>query len=116
MMNPREDWDDEIVGDALDVLQDLVLWQLVPERWAQVGGILDRIISALATRDVEELHDAVADLELNGPVRALRIGSTGETGIPEPILERRNTLVHALTDERKAPIPMEADRGDQSAR
>ncbi len=112
-MTPPEDWDAETVGDALDVLQEIVLWELLPERWEQVGRILDRITAALAANDVEDLRDAVADLELTGPVRALRIGGTGERGIPEPVLERRNTLVHALTEERRAAPGTEADHGDQ---
>lgn len=115
-MTSPEDWDAETVGDALDVLQDLVLWELGPERWQQVDAILGRITSALATRDIEDLRDAVADLELSGPVRALRIGSTSERGIPEPVLERRNTLVYALTEERQVATGTEAGRGDEPAR
>ena len=127
-MDRPDDWDAETVGDALDLLQDLVLWELVPGRWEQVGAILDRITAALTTHDAEQLRDAVADLELSGPVRALRIGSTGERGIPEPVLDRRNTLVHTLAEERKlaeehklaeerkAATGEEAGRGDQPAR
>jgi hypothetical protein len=115
-MNPPADWDAETVDDALDVLQDLVLWELVPERWARVDSIIDRITVALAARDAGDLRDAVADLELSGPIRALRIGSTGERGIPEPVLDRRNSLVHALTAEKKAAARTEAGRDDRLAR
>lgn len=121
IMDPS-DLDAETVGDALDVLQDLVLWELAPERWEHVGVVLGHITTALAGREAEALRDAVADLELSGPVRALRIGSADEHGIPEPVLELRNTLVHRLTreqrrtEERRAATGTEAGRGDQPAR
>jgi hypothetical protein len=109
-MDRLDDWDAETVGDALDVLQDLVLWELAPPRWAQVERILDRIATALAARDAEDLRDAIADLELSGPVRALLIGRDGMGGIPEPVLDRRNELVHALTREQ-SPGPATAAEG-----
>src|SRR5262245_22139687 len=90
-------WDSETVNDALGVLGDLPLWQLSPPRWAQVGQTLDQLATAYLTGDVYGFRDAVADLELSGPVRALRIGSTQATGIPEPVLERRNSMVYELT-------------------
>jgi hypothetical protein len=101
-MRPPQDWDTETVGDALDVVQDLELWKLPPDGWERVTAILDRVAAALATRDLDSLADAVADLELSAPDRVLRIGSRVERGIPEPVLERRNTLVHALTREHRA--------------
>jgi hypothetical protein len=114
------DWDAETVDDALDVLQDLASWELAPQRWEQVARILERIAAAAAARDAEDLRGAVADLELSGPVRALRIGGAGASGIPEPVLDRRNTLVHALSQERSpgsatGPAP-EAGRGAEPAR
>jgi hypothetical protein len=96
-------WDAETVDDALDVLQDLVLWELVPERWDQVDHLLTRIAQAFAAGDADELRQTLADLELSGPVRALRIGGTPVNGIPEPVLDRRNTLVHNLSQERRRP-------------
>lgn len=107
-------WDDETVQDAIDVLQDLVLWELTAQRWEHAARILDRIAAALSARDVEELRDAVAELELSGPVRLSRIGSALKTGIPQPVFDRRNTLVHALTAEQ--PMQPEDDRGRQKPR
>lgn len=116
-MDSSERWDAETVGDALDVLQDLVLWELAPERWAQVDQLVARIGVAFAAGDDDELREAVAALELSGPVRATRIGANQVSGIPEPVLDRRNTLVHELGREQsKPPTTTEAGRGDQSAR
>jgi len=114
-MDRPDGWDDETVDDALDVLQDLVLWELVPERWDQVDRLLTRIGEAFAAADADEFRAAVADLELSGPVRALRIGGTNVIGIQEPVLERRNTLVHTLNQQRRQPS-VEAGHGDQPAR
>jgi hypothetical protein len=111
-------WDDETAQDAVDVLRDLVLWEMTAQRWEHVAEILRRIDTALTAGDADELREAVAELELSGPVRILRIGSKTVTGIPQPVLDRRNTLVHALTagrsDERQtAP---EDGRGRQQPR
>ena len=101
-MRPPQDWDTETVGDALDVARDLVLWELGSEQWERVGVILDRIGAALATGDPGGFSDALVELELSAPGRIVRIGSRAGRGIPEPVLERRNTLVHALTREHRA--------------
>ncbi|MFF5295257.1 CATRA system-associated protein [Paractinoplanes globisporus] len=100
-MEPSESWDAETVQDAVNALQDIVLWTLTPQRWEHVAALLERIDTAYATRDAGELRNAVAELELSGPVRIMRIGSTTATGVPQPVLDRRNTLVHSLTSERK---------------
>lgn len=108
-------WDAETVDDALDVLHDLVLWELVPERWAQVDRLLARIAAAFAAGDADELRQTLADLELSGPVRALRIGGTAVNGVPEPVLDRRNNLVHTLSQERRTP-PAKGGHADQPPR
>jgi hypothetical protein len=115
-MDRPELWDAESVDDALDVLQDLSSWELAPHRWEQVARILERIAAAAATHDGEDLRGAVADLELSGPVRALRIGGAGASGIPEPVLDRLNTLVHTLSQERPTGSAPEAGRGAEPAR
>jgi hypothetical protein len=124
-MDRPEDWDAETVEEALVVLQDLVEWELGPQRWEQVGQILERITAALAAQDADDLREAVADLQLSSPSRALRIGSANTGGIPEPVLDRRNTLVYRLSNEhsrrsneqsRRAATTPEGGRGDQPAR
>ncbi|MGK5685120.1 CATRA system-associated protein [Actinoplanes sp. URMC 104] len=102
-------WDDETVRDAVDVLQDLVLWEMSAQRWEHVEATLHRIERALADGDAAELREAVAELEVSGPVRILRIGTRTTTGIPPRTLDRRNALVHALTTARTA----EDERGRQ---
>jgi hypothetical protein len=102
-MEHLEAWDDEIIQDAVDVLQDLVLWEMSPRRWERVEEILRLIETALAARDTDALREAVSELEINGPPRILRIGSKEETKIPPPVFERRNTLVHTLTSEHRDP-------------
>ncbi|MEV6373563.1 CATRA system-associated protein [Micromonospora musae] len=106
-MERPESWDAETLGDALDLLQDMVLWELVPERWEHIGLLLSRLEVALATGEGDEARDVVVELELSGPVRANRIGSAERSGIPELVLERRNMLVHSLTGER------DRESGDQ---
>lgn len=107
-------WDDETVEDAVEVLEDLVLWELAPQRWAHVAEVLGWIDVAWAAGDGEGLRRAVAALIVSGPVRMMRIGSKNATGIPQPVLDRRNKLVHSLTTSR-TPEPPEDDR-DQRPR
>ncbi|GAA4588571.1 hypothetical protein BJY16_008604 [Actinoplanes octamycinicus] len=119
-MDLPKHWDAESVAEAVDLLSDLVLYTLVPERWERVSEVLRRVGTALDTGDLDELRDATADLEIYGPERILRIGSTDKVGIPPRVLERRNELVHRLTGE---PTPAsvsrtepEVGRDDQRAR
>ncbi|MEU6021934.1 CATRA system-associated protein [Micromonospora sp. NPDC047134] len=122
-MGPRERWDAETVDDALHVLQDIVLWELIPERWEHIGSLLSRLSATLDTGEVDQAREALIELELSGPVRANRIGQTETKGIPEPLLERRNTLVHRLTAEQDRQSGKqqdgsrtEAGRGDRPDR
>jgi hypothetical protein len=111
-MDGAQRWDEETVEDALDVLEDVVLWELTPQRWERVVTILDDIGAAVSAGHPDDLRAAVADLELSGPTRAFRIGSTEVSGISPPILERRNRLVHSLADRRtpvQPPAPAESD-------
>ncbi|MFY1659699.1 CATRA system-associated protein [Micromonospora sp. WMMD1274] len=113
-MNLEDSWDDETAQDAVDVLQDLVLWEMTAQRWEHIAEILRRIERAWDTGEAIELRDAITDLEINGPVRIMRIGSKTVTGIPKPVLDQRNTLVHKLTSEtRNTP---EDERGRQQPR
>jgi hypothetical protein len=102
-MDLPEHWDAEAVQDAVDVLQDVVLWDLAPARWVNVQRAMQRMHAAIESGDVDELRDATNDMENGGgPVRQVRIGTNMVTGVPPQILERRNELVHALTGE---PVP-----------
>jgi hypothetical protein len=113
-MDRPVEWGAESFDDVLDVLHDIVLWELTPPRWAQVEQLLVRIAAAHAAGDAAELRVAAAELERIGPARALRIGSTTIAGIPEPVLERRHTLVRVLTGEQPPERP--AGSGDWPAR
>ncbi len=88
--------DTEAIADALDVLDDLREWQLAPARWERVRDALDRLESALLSRDFEATWKAVAELELAGPVRVTRIGTNLLTSAPPEVRDRRNRLVHSL--------------------
>ncbi|MFI5958420.1 CATRA system-associated protein [Cryptosporangium sp. NPDC051539] len=114
-MDPRHTrttLDDETIADALDVLGDVVEWQLAPQRWENVQAILDRLDEALRSADGPGLRRAVAELDLNGPVRANRIGTAEIVRAPEQVLDRQNTLVHALTvNKGQAEQPEVGDAG-----
>jgi CATRA-associated small protein len=91
------DLSDEIVLDALDALDYMADWEMTTDLWEQVAEILRRIETAFADGDRRALREAAADLELCNPSRVVPIGAKPPTGIPQPLLERRNTLVHRLT-------------------
>ena len=100
--NP-DDIDAETREDALDVLGDLLHWQLPPARWQQVASVLTELEIAWRARDAAAVREAVADLELSGPVRATRIGSA-PTGASPDVKDRIDALVHSLGG-RSEPAP-----------
>jgi hypothetical protein len=96
-------WDDRLLqldpeasAELLDVLSDLVVWELAPAKWTRVGLILDHIVSALASTDLPALREATVELELASPVRMHRIGATDVIPVPESVRDRANHLVHAI--------------------
>lgn len=93
-------WDDETVQDAVAVLQQVIMWEHTPRKWALVDSAVQALADAFETGDAEAVRAAVATLDRLGPARILRIGSSTATGIPAPVLDRRNTLVHRLTRSR----------------
>ncbi|MFI7465118.1 CATRA system-associated protein [Nonomuraea sp. NPDC049646] len=90
----------EAVADALDVLDDLLEWRLASARWERVRDLLDALAAALRSHDPEAAQEAVAELELAGPVRVTRIGTKPLLPPSEDVRDRRNRLVHALGEVR----------------
>jgi hypothetical protein len=93
--------DDEARDDAVDVLQDLIEWELAPQRWERVALIVGSLADALARGDGEALREATAELELTGPVRVTRIGTKSVIPVPEQTRDRANHLVHALGQQQE---------------
>lgn len=94
--------DDGLRADVLDVLRDVEVWRMTGQRWVLIRTALDRLAAAVVRGDSGSVRDAVADLELLGPVRATRVGSEPSTPAPEPVREEINELVHTL-DGRTPP-------------
>ncbi|MEU4694894.1 CATRA system-associated protein [Actinoplanes sp. NPDC023714] len=102
-------------GDALPLLDAVVTWTLPPEDWAVVAEILEDLEIAHRGQDAAAWQAAMADLGPHGPRRATRIGSAMPTGIPAPVLERRNVLVHALGGAARGERPDRRPVKGQSA-
>lgn len=94
--------DAETTVDALSVLEDLPEWELTPARWERVRDILDMLDAALRARDSEAAQEAIADLELSGPVRGTRIGTKSTVPAPEEVRDRLNRLVHSLGGDARS--------------
>jgi hypothetical protein len=86
--------------DALDVLDDALLWQLPPGRWVEIERAVEALVQALANGDDASFRQATADLELLGPVRAASAEKPPSGPSPEParepVRERINELVRSL--------------------
>ncbi|WP_431917799.1 CATRA system-associated protein [Nonomuraea jabiensis] len=104
--------DAEATADALDVLNDLPDWELAPARWERVHDILGAFETALHSRDSDAAQEAIADLELSGPVRATRIGTALLTSAPQEVRDRRNRLVHSLGGN----VRLDQEEGDEELR
>lgn len=97
--------DGETRDDAVDVLDDLLRWQLTPQRWERVDAIVRSLVQALAAGDGDALRAATAELELAGPVRITRIGTKPLIPVPEKTRDRANRLVHTLGGRPQEPRP-----------
>jgi hypothetical protein len=93
----RPGWESgDLRAEALDVISDALTWQLVDESWKAIERVLIAMDEALAADDSQALAAATADLELAGPVRITRIGSTPVVPPPQPVRDLLNRLVHSL--------------------
>ena len=99
--------------DALDVLGDALRWQLPSSRWSEIERVVQALAEALADDDYPAIRQAVAELELLGPVRAASAANppSGPSRQParDPVRERINELVRSLTRPPQAPLPARGD-------
>jgi hypothetical protein len=93
----------EDVEDAIDILNDVLQWELTTARWEQVDRLIEALGLALAADDRDTFVAALTELELLGPVRATRLGATPVVPAPAPIRERANRLVHELPTASTSP-------------
>ncbi|MEU4877112.1 CATRA system-associated protein [Streptomyces sp. NPDC021608] len=98
--------DDETRSDAVEVLGDLLEWQLSPGRWDRVQALVDELADILAAGDGDGVRAVTAELELSGPVRITRIGATPVIPAPPRTRDQANHLIHALG----VPPPQDAQR------
>lgn len=88
---------EQIRADASDVLRLAGSWELSPGRWAEFAEILEVAIAAHEVGDVQAVEQAVAHLELLGPMRVARIGGDSPREPPPgPVRERVDYLIRAL--------------------
>jgi hypothetical protein len=94
---------DQVRSDAVSVLRDVLRWSLTPARWADIGGILDRLGTGLDLADPGQrtgLDKATVALELAGP--DLLTAIVAETGpAPDDVRDRVNELIHELEPPRR---------------
>jgi hypothetical protein len=83
--------------DALDVLDDTLLWELSPGRWSEIEQVVARMTRALAEGDDVSFQEDVYHLELLGPVRAASAGNPPPERAGARVRERINELVRSLT-------------------
>jgi hypothetical protein len=87
----------QVRQDAVNVLEDLLLWELSPARWEGVAGILDALAVEVADSDLSNLEEATIQLELAGPVRITRLGAAPTEPPPPRVRERINQLIYRLS-------------------
>ncbi len=94
--------------EALEVLLDVLEWRLTEARWQLIDQSLIAMDAALKAGDPAALATAIADLEIAGPVRIIKIGDPqGEP--PPPVRDRLNRLVHSLGAARDPQRPQNKD-------
>lgn len=95
----------QATAEAIDVLRDVLVWELALPRWQEVERVVESMQTASATADVDTLREITADLELLGPVRITRIGATPQVPAPDRVRERTNYLIHSLSGTSQATPP-----------
>jgi hypothetical protein len=93
---------DNVQEEALDLLKEVLVWRLADDRWRAVCRALDDLAVALAGNEADAFREVLYDLELAGPIRAVRIEDTSVLPAPEPVRERINQLVHTLEGSRRS--------------
>jgi hypothetical protein len=87
----------QVLRDAVHVLEDLLMLELSPARWEGIAGILEALATEVAASDLSNLTEATIQLELAGPVRITRIGARPTEPPPPRVRERINQLIHSLS-------------------
>ncbi len=95
---------DNIRGEALDLLADVLVWRLPVDRWHAVDQALDDLMVALAGGH-EAITGALHDLEVAGADRVVPLTEVEKLPAPEPVRERISELVHTLDGSATAPEP-----------
>jgi hypothetical protein len=107
--SPEPGIPENVRAEVLDVIQDVLEWQLAEARWPAIEHILMAMDAACRMGDQEGLETATVDLELAGPLRITRIGATPIIPAPPPIRNRLNQLVFALGGTTLAAQPQPAE-------
>jgi TIR domain len=89
-----------VLSEALDVLSDVLTWQLATLRWHVIKQVLDAMDAALQANNLEALAEATIQLELSGPLRTTRIGGTSISAPTDVIRAQVVHLIHSLRDRR----------------
>lgn len=95
--------DPELREDALAVLGELLGWEATDGGWRHIGDLVTRADTAVVERDWPALRTAISELELASPLRTTKLGEPPRRPAPEPVRERVNRLVHALSHEQPKP-------------
>jgi CATRA-Associated Small Protein len=86
----------EVYEAAHDVVSDSLSWRLPEARWARVMEILQLMDEAISAGDPVALDNGTVELELAGPVRITRIGTTQQVPPPPTVLERLTRTARVL--------------------
>ena len=82
-------------ADARDVVSDALGWYMPTERWLEVDELVTAMEAALALDQNDDLAAIATELELMGPPRVIRVG-TSPVPAPPDLADRIAVLVHAL--------------------
>ena len=107
-------------AEALDVVEDALLWRLTEARWQAIEDVLTAMEAAAAAGDPAALTSATADLELAGPLRLTRIGATpavpAAAAVHDQLIRLRYSLGGVSVAEQDQADDAGADDGRASGR
>lgn len=84
-------------AEALLIVREVMEWSLAPARWAKIDNSVAVLTAALAADDGVALDEAVATLELLGPVRgASGAALASRVRAPDEVRERLEAAIRIL--------------------
>ncbi|MET1071953.1 MAG: CATRA system-associated protein [Umezawaea sp.] len=89
----------------MDVLDDLLGWELSPGRWSEVSARLSALAAAVRTDDSADVINATVALELISPLMGPGMGKEPTVPSINEVRDKQGEIVNSLRDKPEDDHP-----------